>query len=214
MSGGSSSPVVQHVRSVRHRRANHRGGPASASTAYAESKVRAEEALSELADADFAPVFMRNATAYVSRAFVSTSCSTTSPPGRSRPEGVDHERRDAVAPPRAHSGHQAAAAAALVAQSSSSETRPSTSAQTTRTIASGSLIVRETFVGCEIEYAEERSRSTKLSGRLSEACRYLAGRYADMDGPTAHASSSTRSDRLSCHLTGSTSTRGSRVSSP
>ena len=33
-------------------------------TAYAESKVRAEEGLSELADADFAPVFMRNATAY------------------------------------------------------------------------------------------------------------------------------------------------------
>jgi nucleoside-diphosphate-sugar epimerase len=33
-------------------------------TAYAESKVRAEEALSDLADEDFAPVFMRNATAY------------------------------------------------------------------------------------------------------------------------------------------------------
>jgi len=33
-------------------------------TAYAESKVRAEEALHELADDDFAPVFMRNATAY------------------------------------------------------------------------------------------------------------------------------------------------------
>lgn len=33
-------------------------------TAYAESKVRAEEALSHLADDDFAPVFMRNATAY------------------------------------------------------------------------------------------------------------------------------------------------------
>jgi nucleoside-diphosphate-sugar epimerase len=33
-------------------------------TAYAESKVRAEEALSELADADFAPIYMRNATAY------------------------------------------------------------------------------------------------------------------------------------------------------
>ncbi len=33
-------------------------------TPYAESKVRAEEALGELADADFAPVFMRNATAY------------------------------------------------------------------------------------------------------------------------------------------------------
>jgi nucleoside-diphosphate-sugar epimerase len=33
-------------------------------TAYAESKVRAEEALAELADADFTPIFMRNATAY------------------------------------------------------------------------------------------------------------------------------------------------------
>jgi nucleoside-diphosphate-sugar epimerase len=33
-------------------------------TAYAESKVRAEEALFDLASADFAPVSMRNATAY------------------------------------------------------------------------------------------------------------------------------------------------------
>jgi nucleoside-diphosphate-sugar epimerase len=33
-------------------------------TAYAESKVRAEEGLSDLADDDFSPIFMRNATAY------------------------------------------------------------------------------------------------------------------------------------------------------
>jgi nucleoside-diphosphate-sugar epimerase len=33
-------------------------------TAYAESKVLAEQALAELADGDFSPVFMRNATAY------------------------------------------------------------------------------------------------------------------------------------------------------
>jgi nucleoside-diphosphate-sugar epimerase len=33
-------------------------------TAYAESKVRSEEALRDLADGDFSPVFMRNATAY------------------------------------------------------------------------------------------------------------------------------------------------------
>lgn len=33
-------------------------------TAYAESKVRSEEALASLASAHFAPVFMRNATAY------------------------------------------------------------------------------------------------------------------------------------------------------
>lgn len=33
-------------------------------TAYAESKVRSEEALAQLADDSFSPVFMRNATAY------------------------------------------------------------------------------------------------------------------------------------------------------
>jgi nucleoside-diphosphate-sugar epimerase len=33
-------------------------------TAYATSKVRTEEAIARLADADFSPVFMRNATAY------------------------------------------------------------------------------------------------------------------------------------------------------
>ncbi len=33
-------------------------------TAYAESKVRSEEALQDLADSDFCPVYMRNATAY------------------------------------------------------------------------------------------------------------------------------------------------------
>jgi nucleoside-diphosphate-sugar epimerase len=33
-------------------------------TAYAESKVRAEEALSQLADDDFSPVYLRNATVY------------------------------------------------------------------------------------------------------------------------------------------------------
>jgi nucleoside-diphosphate-sugar epimerase len=38
--------------------------PLSPLTAYAESKVRAEEALHELASDDFSPVYMRNATAY------------------------------------------------------------------------------------------------------------------------------------------------------
>ena len=33
-------------------------------TCYAVSKVRTEEALAKLADADFSPVFLRNATAY------------------------------------------------------------------------------------------------------------------------------------------------------
>lgn len=38
--------------------------PLAPLTAYAESKVRAEAALSELADGSFSPVLMRNATAY------------------------------------------------------------------------------------------------------------------------------------------------------
>lgn len=38
--------------------------PLSPLTAYAESKVRSEEGLSGLADDDFSPVFMRNATVY------------------------------------------------------------------------------------------------------------------------------------------------------
>jgi nucleoside-diphosphate-sugar epimerase len=38
--------------------------PLTPLTAYAESKVRSEEGLAELADDDFSPVFMRNATAY------------------------------------------------------------------------------------------------------------------------------------------------------
>lgn len=39
-------------------------GPQRPLTPYAESKVRAEEQLSSLADADFSPVYLRNATAY------------------------------------------------------------------------------------------------------------------------------------------------------
>ena len=45
-------------------RAVDESAPLEPLTAYAESKVRSEEALAELAGPDFAPVSMRNATAY------------------------------------------------------------------------------------------------------------------------------------------------------
>nr|BFE85729.1 hypothetical protein GCM10020093_083300 [Planobispora longispora] len=44
-------------------------------TPYAESKVRVEDDLAELADDDFSPVFMRNATAFgFSPGSAPTSC--------------------------------------------------------------------------------------------------------------------------------------------
>ena len=55
--------LVQHVRRLGGR-ARDEDAPLKPITAYAESKVRSEEALAELADDDFSPVFMRNATVY------------------------------------------------------------------------------------------------------------------------------------------------------
>jgi nucleoside-diphosphate-sugar epimerase len=54
-------------------------------TAYAECKTYVERDVSAMADDDFSPTFMRNATAFgASPACASTSCSTTWPgwPGR------------------------------------------------------------------------------------------------------------------------------------
>ena len=64
-------------------------------TAYAESKVRAEEALADLADDDFAPVFMRNATAYgVSpRLRFDIVLNNLAGLGVHDAQGLDHERR-------------------------------------------------------------------------------------------------------------------------
>ena len=45
-------------------RAVDESAPLKPLTAYAESKVLSEEALADLADEDFSPIFMRNATAY------------------------------------------------------------------------------------------------------------------------------------------------------
>jgi nucleoside-diphosphate-sugar epimerase len=127
-------------------------------TAYAESKVRAEEALSELADDDFAPIFMRNATAYgasprvrldvvlnnlAAWAFTTGKVMIMSDGTPWRP--VVHVRDIA-----------AAAAAALVApiglvRNEAFNVGANDENYRIRELAE---IVREAFAGCEVEYAE------------------------------------------------------------
>ncbi len=150
-------------------------------TAYAESKVRAEEALSELADGQFAPIFMRNATAYgasprvrfdvvlnnlAAWAFTSGKVLIMSDGTPWRP--LVHVRDIA-----------AAAAAALVAPvervaNEAFNVGANSENYRVRDLAD---IVHETFPGCEIDYAEGagpdprsyRVDFSKLAERLPNA---------------------------------------------
>lgn len=127
-------------------------------TAYAESKVRAEEALSELADADFAPIFMRNATAYGASPRVRfdvvlnnlAAWAFTSGKVRIMSDGTPWR-------PLVHVRDiNTAAAAALVAPvervaNQAFNVGANSENYRVRDLAD---IVHETFPGCEIEYAE------------------------------------------------------------
>ena len=85
-------------------------------TPYAESKVRSEEALDELADTDFSPVSMRNATAYgISPRFRLDVVLNNLTRGRTRPGRSACSRRLRLAAARARSRHRRAAAELLVA---------------------------------------------------------------------------------------------------
>ncbi len=127
-------------------------------TTYAESKVRAEAALSELADGDFAPVFMRNATAYgasprfrfdvvlnnlAAWAFTTGRVRIMSDGTPWRPlvhvEDIARAAEAALTAP-----HDLVAAQPFNVGANSENYRVSELAE----------IVRETIPGCEIEYAE------------------------------------------------------------
>ena len=127
-------------------------------TAYAESKVRAEEALAELADDNFAPVFMRNATAYgasprfrfdivlnnlAAWAFATGRVLIMSDGTPWRPlvhvEDIARAAEAALTAP-----HDLVAAQPFNVGANSENYRVSQLAE----------IVRETTPGCEIEYAE------------------------------------------------------------
>ena len=79
-------------------------------TPYAESKVRAEEALFELADDDFAPVSMRNATAYGVSPRLRLDIVLNNLVGWAHTTGAIRlpERRHGLAAARPHPGHRGA----------------------------------------------------------------------------------------------------------
>ena len=77
-------------------------------TSYAESKVRAEEGLRELAGDGFSPVSMRNATAYGGVTASEARHRSQQSRGMGAYDGCDQapERRHVVAAAGAHSGHR------------------------------------------------------------------------------------------------------------
>ena len=181
-------------------------------TAYAESKVRAEEALSELADGDFAPIFMRNATAYGASPRVRLDVVLNNLAAWAFTTGKVMIMSDGTPwRPLVHVRDIASAAgAALIApialvRNEAFNVGTNDENYRVRDLAE---IVRETFAGCEIEYAagagpDPRSYRVdfrKLAETLPEAGR--SGRLA-----TALESCSMPSAQLGLLPRGSTCTR-------
>jgi nucleoside-diphosphate-sugar epimerase len=127
-------------------------------TAYAESKVRAEEALSELADGDVAPIYLRNATAYGASPRVRLDVVLNNLAAWGFTTGKVLIMSDGTPwRPLVHVRDiGSAAAAALVAPIALVRNEPFNVGANDENYRVRDLaeIVRETFAGCEIEYAE------------------------------------------------------------
>jgi nucleoside-diphosphate-sugar epimerase len=127
-------------------------------TAYAVSKVRAEEALSELADRDFAPTFLRNATAYGASPRVRLDVVLNNLAAWAFTTGKVMIMSDGTPwRPLVHVRDiGAAAAATLVAPAElvANEAFNVGANDENYRVRELAEIVRETFAGCEIEYAE------------------------------------------------------------
>ncbi len=126
-------------------------------TAYAESKVRAEEALSELADGDFAPIFLRNATAYGASPRVRLDVVLNNLAAWAFTTGKVMIMSDGTPwRPLVHVRDIAAAAGAAltapIALVRNEAFNVGTNDENYR-VRELAEIVRETFTGCEIEYA-------------------------------------------------------------
>jgi nucleoside-diphosphate-sugar epimerase len=159
-------------------------------TAYAESKVRAEEALSELADDDFAPIFLRNATAFGASPRVRLDVVLNNLAAWAFTTGKVMIMSDGTPwRPLVHVRDiGAAAAAALVApvavvRNEAFNVGANDENYRVRELAE---IVRGTFAGCEIEYAEGAGpdpRSYRVDFRkLAETLPHARPAWTAQDG--------------------------------
>lgn len=127
-------------------------------TAYAESKVRAEEALFELADADFAPVSMRNSTAYGASPRLRLDIVLNNLVGWAHTTGAINLQSDGTAwRPLVHIRDIAAAAIALLdapADAIRGEAFNIGSEEQNYRIRDLAEVVRDVMPGCEVTYAE------------------------------------------------------------
>ncbi|HEX7145632.1 MAG TPA: SDR family oxidoreductase [Gaiellaceae bacterium] len=159
-------------------------------SAYAESKVRAEEALSELADGEFAPTFMRNATAYGASPRVRLDVVLNNLSAWAFTTGKIMIMSDGTPwRPLVHVRDIAAAAAATLAApialvgNEAFNVGANDENYRVRDLAE---IVRETFTGCEIEYAEGAGpdpRSYRVDfGKLTETLPDARPEWTARDG--------------------------------
>jgi nucleoside-diphosphate-sugar epimerase len=127
-------------------------------TAYAESKVRAEEALFQLADSDFAPVSMRNATAYGASPRLRLDVVLNNLVGWAHTTGTVNLQSDGTAwRPLVHIRDISAAAIALLhapAPVIRAEAFNIGSAQQNYRVRDLAEIVRELVPQCEVTFAE------------------------------------------------------------
>jgi nucleoside-diphosphate-sugar epimerase len=159
-------------------------------TAYAESKVRAEEQLSELADGDFAPIFLRNATAYGASPRVRLDVVLNNLAAWAFTTGKVLIMSDGTPwRPLVHVRDIAAAtAAALVARDSHvrNEAFNVGSNDENYRVRELAEIVRDTFTGTEIEYAEGAGpdpRSYRVDfGKLARTLPDARPRWTARDG--------------------------------
>jgi nucleoside-diphosphate-sugar epimerase len=159
-------------------------------TAYADSKVRAEEALSELADVDFAPIFLRNATAYGASPRLRLDVVLNNLAAWAFTTGKVMIMSDGTPwRPLVHVRDIAgAAAAALVAPAALVRNEAFNVGANDENYRVRDLaeIVRETFSDCEIEYAEGAGpdpRSYRVDFRkLTETLPDATAKWTARDG--------------------------------